>query len=232
MRNTKLKVISLLILVAFPTTAKRSGGGNPTPCSPCVLSLVAKDWELSTWVSSVPTIPVKDTSTGALEFSFPQASTNTWAAYLTYYTAKPYDISANHTLSTTVQVDVTGSPTFNYMSESFNTCVVPASARPMIWGAGTTALPDGRWWSDNVVYTIVPGTDTLTVSLDPNINSWSNSNGQIATEDADTLAAFQAALKSTQYLALTFGGGCYYGHGVNVSGGTAEFTLLTYGLFK
>jgi hypothetical protein len=27
---------------------------------------------------------------------------------------------------------------------------------------------------------------------------------------------------------MTFGGGCFFGHGVNVSGGTARFALISY----
>jgi hypothetical protein len=47
----------------------------------------------------------------------------------------------------------------------------------------------------------------------------------------DGLAAIAGFEQALQNLAnVGFCGGCYYGHGVNVSGGTARFTLSEYSI--
>ena len=39
---------------------------------------------------------------------------------------------------------------------------------------------------------------------------------------------FQDALGDLGHVGMTFGGGCFFGHGVNISGGTARFSLISY----
>jgi hypothetical protein len=50
--------------------------------------------------------------------------------------------------------------------------------------------------------------------------------GEFGTLSATTQAGFAATLASVSQIGMTFGGGCFFGHGVNVSGGTAAFELL------
>jgi len=45
-----------------------------------------------------------------------------------------------------------------------------------------------------------------------------------------TSAAFRAALQNVGNIGMTFGGGCLAGHGVNINGGTARFSLTSYRL--
>jgi hypothetical protein len=55
---------------------------------------------------------------------------------------------------------------------------------------------------------------------------WSDVIGEFGTLSATTQAGFAATLASVSQIGMTFGGGCFFGHGVNVSGGTAAFELL------
>jgi hypothetical protein len=42
------------------------------------------------------------------------------------------------------------------------------------------------------------------------------------------MAGFQQAIANLGSVGFSFVGGCYYGHGVRVSGGGARFALTTY----
>jgi hypothetical protein len=55
--------------------------------------------------------------------------------------------------------------------------------------------------------------------------------GKVGDRDATIRAAFQAALKGAGQVGLVFGGGCFFGHGVNVTGGAAKFVLINYSIF-
>jgi hypothetical protein len=58
--------------------------------------------------------------------------------------------------------------------------------------------------------------------------NWSSVNGKRASQDAQVQFAFEKALLNVSRFGLTFGGGCSFGHGVNIHGGTATFLLLDY----
>ena len=63
-------------------------------------------------------------------------------------------------------------------------------------------------------------------SLTP--DQWSSVYGKTGNYDATALAGFRDALANLGHIGMTFGGGCFFGHGVNVSGGTARFVLIGY----
>ena len=67
-------------------------------------------------------------------------------------------------------------------------------------------------------------------SLTP--DRWSSVLGKFGNYDAASLAGFSAALQNVSSLGLTFGGGCFFGHGVNVSNGTARFILSEYSVIQ
>ena len=163
-------------------------------------------------------------STGALEFSFPVV---TFVAGRdqgsVHYLETSHNGSIAGTMSITVEVITTGHPTFNYELNPDNTCVFPAHARPIIDTGGPGEFD--RWWSNPVGYDLtVGGTMTLTIPLRP--HNWSSVFGKVGDQDASTIAGFDQALENANYLGVTFGGGCFFGHGVNVSGGTAQFKIL------
>ena len=98
--------------------------------------------------------------------------------------------------------------------------------RPFIWAHQNSPGDFDRWWSNPIAFELSAGSATITVPLAP--DQWSSVNGKVGNADAGALAGFQSALKAVSSLGLTFGGGCFFGHGVDVSGGTARFVLLKY----
>ncbi len=141
-----------------------------------------------------------------------------------YNVRPPREISGSVSMS--VQVTTTGPVVFNYMTEPFNTCPTPASVRPFIWANRNSFAEFDRWWSNPTALTLAPGSATLTVRLAP--DQWSSVNGKFGNADAASQAAFTNALRNVSSLGLTFGGGCFFGHGVNVQGGSARFALVSY----
>jgi hypothetical protein len=83
------------------------------------------------------------------------------------------------------------------------------------------------WWSTsslNLSTLAISGPSTLSFSTtDP--SAWSNIDGQTGADDP---AGFAAALKNVKEIGVAFGSSCSYASGVNVSGGTASFQLLSY----
>ena len=143
-----------------------------------------------------------------------------------YNTRPPGTIAGRLVVS--LQVTTTGAPVFNYMLEPGNTCVVAATVRPFFWAHQNSPAEFDRWWANPVAYQLAAGSATITVPLAP--DQWSSVNGKFGSTDAGALAGFQSALKAVSSLGLTFGGGCFFGHGVNVSGGTARFVLSRYAI--
>ncbi len=130
-------------------------------------------------------------------------------------------------LIVTLKVDTAGDPAFQFFTEPGNTCPAPpASVRPFIWAHNNSYADGARWWAHYVSYVLAPGTVTLMVPLDP--SNFSGVLGEMADQDAQTLAWWYSALSDVSSLGVTFGGGCFYGHGVYVTGGTSRFTLQDY----
>jgi hypothetical protein len=164
---------------------------------------------------------------GGLAFNFPnEDGTNPRVDY--FWTGQTKPIAGN--ISATFQV-VTSSPAvvFNYNFEPGNTCVYPAHVRLILarndWAATGKKTPadyqNTRWWSNPIAAELVGGsTVQLNVPLAP--EQWSNIYGETGTAEP---AGFNQALAKPGMVGFSFGGGCFFGHGVNVSGGTAEFIV-------
>ncbi len=123
--------------------------------------------------------------------------------------------------SITMTVEISGSPEFRYKLEPANTCDTPASVRLLLQREGDDFTKEFyRWWSNPEAIVLKAGRYSIAVPLRP--HQWSSvfgKNGDAAPEE------FAQALKNIGKIGMTFGGGCFFGHGVNVSGGEAVFTL-------
>jgi len=151
------------------------------------------------------------------------------------YVTTPYAkaIQQGQFLTFSVQiVVVSGAPVFNYQLEPWNTCDYPAHVRAYIEQQApkgcpdatyTCAPPTARWWANPLAVELAPGAATVSVPVHP--SQWSDAEGQMGT---DALDVFGAALAHPAAVGLTFGGGCFYGHGVNVLDGTARLILTAY----
>jgi hypothetical protein len=162
----------------------------------------------------------------AFDFPFPNGRVN----YL--ITPAPKNITVGKKLSATFVITTTSNPIFSYRTNPNNTCGSgsPGTVRLFIQRAGDNLSAVGefqqyRYWSNQIFVNLVPGTSTISVPITP--DQWSDVYGKTGVDFPD---AFADTLKNAGSIGMTFGGGCFYGHGVNVSGGTARFTLTDFSL--
>lgn len=144
---------------------------------------------------------------------------------LNYVTTTAPDLSAKSLLTLSVQVAVTGASTIYYQTEPWNTCGGPATVRFLLQAPNDWSTDFGRWWSNLLHLDLVEGFGQLNVPLTP--DQWTSVYGTRASDSAAALSAFHTRLRGG-WIGLTFGGGCFFGHGVVVGGGTARFTLLQF----
>jgi hypothetical protein len=228
--NTKKRIpraiLSMAAIVVFAITA-------------CPQQLQTPNWQTIGFDAIGRTLYGKPDNTdgGGVYFDFPVEDGNqTHVNYLRYAHNGPVSGS----LVVTFEVSTTGYPAFNFVFEPGNTCTSPATTRlyierrgfsnPAVWGDlswGPNGNPNYRWWSNPLSFTLVGGSRIqLTVPLTP--DQWSNVNGQMGNTDTVTLRGFQAAIADVQNLGFSFGGGCSFGHGINVTNCTARFTVISY----
>lgn len=171
-----------------------------------------------------------------IQFVFPQNGTGkkhgkrsrqATINYLETYYPAPI---VGHSIVFTFRIQ-TSSPfvVFNY-DFGGNSCAYSAHVRVHIARVGWSTIrsyppgDDYRWFSNPIAAELVGGSEIqLTVPLAP--DQWSNVYGHFGNEDATHAAGFQDTLQHPERVGLAFGGGCFFGHGVNVSGGTAIFEL-------
>lgn len=188
----------------------------PSSPTPATLSLQSSAWE--TIGEPQPFILV--TLFGGLTFQFP---TDGSIHYL--YTASPLT-AIRGTLTVTLRIDTLGTVVFNSLDQSG--CGIPPSVRPLVWSNGNGNGDYDRWWSNPRSFALAPGTATISVPLTP--DAWSSVNGKYGNADTPTQFAFERALLNVTRLGLTFGGGCSFGHGVNLRNGNALFALTEYSI--
>lgn len=142
-----------------------------------------------------------------------------------YFAGVTGNISASSGMAFSVRLENTGAPVFNYAFEPSNTCIYDAHARLEFADGGSNAYD--RWWSNPIAFdlqTAVSGSDyVFTTPLDP--GQWSDADGILGSSIP---TQFKAAASNLQHVDLSFGGGCFFGHGINVSGGTSTFHLLDF----
>jgi len=159
---------------------------------------------------------------GALAFDFPGwDATRNRQQYIDYLLTRTKAISG----TVTVNLAVTAVPgtVFEYQSEPGNTCASPAQVRPYFEASG-----GARWWANPTSYVLADGSATISVPLIPGM--WSNINGQMGDSSQALIDQFYADLPHATVMGLSFGGGCFFGHGVGVSNGSARFRLLGYSI--
>jgi hypothetical protein len=211
-----------------------TGCGSPGNQSFGPASHTAKGWSIQ-YSPSMPSTPTAG-GPGTWYFDFPTDPNYPACVYnpdtlchSVNYVTNSYTESVSHNVSMTFQILTTGAPTFNYMMETGNTCATSATVRLFLERKNDDLTQEFyRWWSNPTVYDLqpTPGNITLSVPLTP--DQWSSVFGRFGNQNATTLKGFQDALGDLGHVGMTFGGGCFFGHGVNISGGTARFALISY----
>ena len=203
--------MKLLALAALMMLAGCGGGSSPAPQTTPVAS---SGWAIR-YSPNMPSNP--QLSTGGFYFDFPAPPGS-----VHYVTKGAASIGA--VLTAKFDITATGAPVFNYKLEPSNTCDSSAKVRLFFQRKGDDLSAVGdlqyyRWWSTKG-YELAPGAGELVVAVTP--DQWTSVYGK---QDP---VQFQAALDNVDNVGMTFGGGCFYGHGVNVTNGTARFTLHSF----
>jgi hypothetical protein len=189
------------------------------------LSLKPRNW---TTISSLKTFPLNTAPDGSLTFDFP--GTGQSVNYLfTVNNKLPKNANRAVGLSVSFAVQTSGPVVFDYHTEPDNTCIAPATVRPFILADNDWSSEYGRWWSNPTAYLLAAGSTTLTIPFAP--DQWSDVYGHVGNYDPAAEAGFAHATTNLSNVGVTFGGGCFFGHGVFVTGGRASFYLTDYSLW-
>lgn len=205
----------ILAALAFLLLA---GCNNPIVSNPFSKTPVWKLESRDSDISNILQVNGNQTS-----FTWPAAPTS--VGYLTKaVNGLQVGVSMNFTVSAADSV------VFDYRTEADNKCGTgsPGTIRLYFQRKGDNWTGQGefqhyRYWAvSNGSWTkLEDGTYTITAMLDP--AQWTDVYGKKGSDFPD---AFQAAVKNAERFGVTFGGGCFFGHGVFVTGGTAKFTIL------
>jgi len=233
----------LLILVAAGAAAfyflywKKRPSPAPAPVSgPFAFSLNAGDWAI-TYSPGMPASPAAAPGGGwFLDVPIGPEGDAAFTAPLIpavhYVTVgQNVNLGGRARLSADLKLETSGSPVFQYKLAPNNTCDHAAAAvlyfqRRGDDMSGAGAFEFYRWFSDPVEFTLANGSTTLSAPLDP--ASWISIMGKRGNADATAQAGFAAALADVANAGFTFGGGCFKGHGVNISQGSARFTVASF----
>ena len=226
-RNSGRAILHLCTAAALASvvTACRDG----SPLSPAALawsqsvsstgnlSMAASDWSFE-YSPSMPRHP--RTVGSGWQFEFPHKEA------VGYLTTAQRPTSASQSITASITVETEGNPSFEYRAEAANTCGGQATVRLYFQRrgdnmSGVGAYEHYRWWSNPVAYNLGSGSVDLIGDLaDP--SAWTSVLGR---SGADNEAAFRAALADLGKVGFTFGGGCFFGHGVYVEPGTGQATF-------
>ena len=138
-----------------------------------------------------------------------------------FYTKPPAAIAQGQTLTLVYSID--GSTPEWGVSDPND--MPPATIHPFLWRSGDDlscngAMASYRFWSPSGVTLKLGDSRTLTSVLDPFV--WTNCYGQHDT------SGFAGALENAIGIGFTFGGQNFFGHGVNLTSGSATFKVNSY----
>jgi len=222
---TRCLIGLLLACVATASLSAKRETPAPAPTPTSGVTLAPSSWNVR-YSAGMPAHPSPLAGMVGWYLDFPNASGS--VNYLT--TAYTMPMTQTQSVTFTAQVVTTsGTPVFNFMLEPWNTCTTPAHVRAYIEQFfsnkydATYAPANYRWWANPTAMMLSPGVATVTMPLSP--DQWTDAEG---ARGSDQLAGFTAALGHPAAIGMTFGGGCFFGHGVNVLDGTARFILSNY----
>jgi hypothetical protein len=210
------KIIAIALFLPLAAYS-RSGSPPRSPDAKAQVSMAANAWRFR-YSPGMPPQPAP--IAGGWYFVFPSVD---GVHYLT--TAVSGRVS-DGSIALNYEIIATGSPVFDFHTNPNNRCASPPSAVSLYFQrrgddmSGNGAFGSYRFFSKPLISILSTGAHTLTVPL--TADQWVNVWGQ---NDA---AGFAAALADVQNIGMTFGGGCFSGHGVFVTGGSAQFIAKGY----
>jgi hypothetical protein len=203
----------LVMMTAACTAAPTAPTGPPTVLS---APLAGDAWQ--TFADPQPFPLINDGP--SLAFDFPASGS------INYLFTPSSLAEIRGSIVVSLRIVTEGPVLFESLEPQTAACTIPSSVRPFLWANENGNGPYDRWWSNPRAYTLAAGSATITVPLQP--ESWSSVNGRFGHADSEARFHFAKALLNVTRLGLTFGGGCAFGHGIRVQGGTARFVLTEY----
>jgi hypothetical protein len=223
--GTMAKVV-LSILGLLWLAASNDNGSSPatTPLRSTVVPMDAQAWAIL-YSPGMPPHPTPQTS-GGRYFDFPTEPNSV------HYVLAAVNMAASSYVDARILVTTTETPVFVYNLEADNTCVYPAHVRFLLQEKGDDLSGKNgkryfRWWSNTVAYRLASGSANLSVSL-TDLSQWTSVFGEKANASAAATAGFKQAMANLGNVGFSFGGGCFYGHGVRVSGGGARLVATSF----
>jgi hypothetical protein len=149
-----------------------------------------------------------------------------------HYVLAAVNMPASRSVDASIIVTTTGTPVFVYNLQPDNNCTYPAHVRLLLQEkgddlSGTNGKQYFRWWSNSAAYQLAPGAANLSAPL-TDLSQWTSVFGEKANASAASKTGFEQAIAHIGSVGFSFGGGCFYGHGVRVSGGRARFIVNSY----
>ena len=215
--------VALFILGLLLLTACNDAGLSATPGS-TVVPMDARAWSIL-YSPGMPSHPTAQTA-GGWYFDFPTAPNSV------HYVLATVNMSASTSVDASISVSTTGAPVFVYNLEPDNNCAYPANVRFLLQEkgddlSGRNGKEYFRWWSRTVSYQLAPGTVNLKALL-TDLSQWMSVFGEKASESAAATDGFKQAITNLENVGFSFGGGCFFGHGVRMNGGGARFAVSNY----
>jgi len=220
MAKVVLSILGLLLLAICNDNVSSSASA---PRSTVGL-LNAQTWSIL-YSPGMPLHPTPRTG-GGWYFNFPTDPNSV------HYVLAAVNMVARSYVDATILVTTSGTPKFVYGLRPDNTCVYPAHVRFLLQEngddlSGTNGKQYYRWWSNSVAYQLASGSANLRASL-KDLSQWTSVFGEKANASAAAAAGFKQAMGNLGNVGFSFGGGCFFGHGVRVSGGGARFAVTNY----
>ena len=218
------KVLSILGLLLI-AVCLQGVTAAPAPSSSVGL-LKAQAWSIL-YSPGMPPHPTPRTG-GGWYFNFPTDPNSV------HYVLAAVNMAATSYVDADIIVTTTGTPAFVYALQPDNSCAYPAHVRFLLQEngddlSGTNGKQYFRWWSNSVAYKLASGRANLTALL-TDLSQWTSVLGERANASTAAAAGFRQAMANLGNVGFAFGGGCFYGHGVRVSGGSARFAVTGYSL--
>ncbi len=228
----KLKLGIILLLVTLSTCCGAGGNKNSVPITHWQI-VTANLYKGEQHVYSLSEYPWKAgvLPDGGVWFMFPSYQSATQAfqnenvvRLWQLYSDTQRSLVGYDNLTFSFSISAQDDTTFFWKTQTDNTCNnTPASVRPMFvaWYQGPFQSSD-EWWA-NQSFPLTPETRDLQVPMAP--TNWFNMNGWHANIAPSTLKAFNFAVANVESYGMSFGGGCFAGHGVSTLGGTARIEV-------
>ena len=188
--------------------------------APATLSLKPSQWTFYTGGGYATSLKSID---GALSVPFPAHPATVGVLNYLFTQSGPTRLATSQSVAASWTITTIGLPVFHWDDSQASICNMPPFAVLFFWSNRMGEGEFDRWWAYADTATLAGGSFARSAPLDP--SRWLSVYG--VHGDAAP-AAFATALANVSAIGLTFGGGCYYGHGVYTTDGAATFALTRY----